>query len=63
MRLVLDSVPLIQDNEVNWAPGGLLRYYEGISNINGTVDGVAVDGTGTNEQFGLSGGFGAGLSL
>jgi hypothetical protein len=52
--LIIDSVPLINDNEVNW-PGKVFRYYEGVGCVTGTVNGIPVSGSGGTELVGIAG--------
>jgi hypothetical protein len=54
LGLILDSVPLINDNEVNWHQYSL-RYYEGVGRVNGTVNGIPFTGSGGTEFVGIGG--------
>jgi hypothetical protein len=42
MNLTIDSVPLIDDNEVMWPPGNLFRYYEGSGRISGNYSDIYI---------------------
>jgi hypothetical protein len=54
LGLILDSVPLINDNEVNWHDLAF-RYYEGVGRINGAINGVPFKGSGGTELVGYGG--------